>query len=93
MNSILIQLQVRNVLYIQRVAELIRLVTGLRIASPVSTPAPPPALSPDVQRFDTSPRTEDAKERRREGEKERRRKGERERRKVGNSEYSLEQCE
>jgi len=52
MNSILIQLQIRSVLYIQRVAELVRLVTGLRTASPVSSPA----LTPDVQHFD---RTED----------------------------------
>jgi len=48
MNSILIQRHVHNVLYIQRVAELVRLVTGLRTALPVSSPA----SSPDVQHFD-----------------------------------------
>jgi len=48
MNSILIQRHVPKVLYIQRVAELVRLVTGLRTASPVSSPA----SSPDVQHFD-----------------------------------------
>jgi len=72
-NSILIQRHVHNVLYIQKVAELVRLVTGLQTASPVSSPA----SCPDVQHFDTSPSMEDAKERRRETERERRKVGNR----------------
>ena len=52
MNSMQIQRHVWKVLYIQRVPELVRLVTVLLTASRVSSPAPPPALSPDVQHFD-----------------------------------------
>jgi len=67
MNSMQMQRYVWKVLYIQRVAELVRLVTVLRTASPVSSPAPPPApppalspaSSPDVQHFDMiHPRTD-----------------------------------
>jgi len=48
MNSMLIQRHVHNVPYIQRVAELVRLVTELRTASPVSSPGATTGTTSDV---------------------------------------------